>query len=112
MESHYNPPSAVSSAEVPLQTPMNGVGAVSKSLEGVGMWQLLLTVLVLSVTYDQGMGNKKKTKPLNEQLRVLAGRTAFRFPRFSRSQWIGLADACSRLFFFFIRCSQIHLEQG
>jgi len=61
MESHYNPPSAVSSAEVPLQTLMNGVGAVSKSLEGVGVWQLLLTVLVLSVTYDQGMGNEKPT---------------------------------------------------
>ncbi|KAA8897429.1 cytochrome P450 [Sphaerosporella brunnea] len=53
MDTTYNPPSAVSSAEQPLQTILNGVGAVSKSLEGVSMWQVLATILVLSITYDQ-----------------------------------------------------------
>jgi C-22 sterol desaturase len=54
MDSTFNPPSAVSSAEQPLQTVINGVGAFSKSLEGVSMWQILLTLLVVSITYDQG----------------------------------------------------------
>jgi hypothetical protein len=54
MDSTFSPPSAVSSAEQPLQTVINRVGAFSKSLEGVSMWQILLTLLVVSITYDQG----------------------------------------------------------
>lgn len=49
-------PSAVIAAELPLQTfIVKGVGAVGKSLGGVSTWQVLLTLLVLAVTYDQGM---------------------------------------------------------
>jgi hypothetical protein len=53
MAAELNPPSAVRSAEQPLQTFIHGVGAVGKSLEGVGVWTVLFTLLVLSITYDQ-----------------------------------------------------------
>jgi hypothetical protein len=59
----YNPPaaSAVESAEQPIQTLIGGgFGAVSKSLEGVSTWQIVLTILVLSITYDQGTSLRKK----------------------------------------------------
>lgn len=50
---NYNPPSAVQSADLPFQTLVNGVNVVGKRLEGISAWQMLLTVLVLSITYDQ-----------------------------------------------------------
>lgn len=49
----FNPPSAVSSADQPFQTLVNSVGAVGKTLEGVSTWQIVLTILVVAVTYDQ-----------------------------------------------------------
>lgn len=53
MEKAYNPPSAVSSADQPLQTLIDSVGFVGKSLEGVSTWQIVFTLIVLSITYDQ-----------------------------------------------------------
>lgn len=51
----HNVPTAstVGSADRPLRTVVSGFGAVGKSLEGIGAWQILLTLLVLSITYDQ-----------------------------------------------------------
>ncbi|KAI5779246.1 cytochrome P450 [Geopyxis carbonaria] len=49
----FNPPSAVSSADQPFQTLVNSVGVVGKTLEGVSTWQIVLTILVVAVTYDQ-----------------------------------------------------------
>lgn len=53
----YNAPtaSAVESADQPLQTVVSRFGAVGQSLEGIGAWQIVLTLLVLSITYDQCM---------------------------------------------------------
>ena len=53
----FNAPtaSAVESADQPLQTVVSRFGAVGQSLEGIGAWQILLTLLVLSITYDQCM---------------------------------------------------------
>ncbi|KAH0612593.1 uncharacterized protein H6S33_008973 [Morchella sextelata] len=46
-------PSAVSSAEQPFQSLVNTVGELGKSLEGISAWQAIVTILLLSVTYDQ-----------------------------------------------------------
>jgi hypothetical protein len=48
-------PSAVSSAEQPFQSLVNTVGELGKSLEGISAWQAIVTILLLSVTYDQGL---------------------------------------------------------
>lgn len=54
MASAFNPPTAVRSAEQPLQTFINDVGgAFGKRLESVSIWQILFSILVLSMTYDQ-----------------------------------------------------------
>ncbi|KAL7275084.1 RNA polymerase C-22 sterol desaturase [Rhizina undulata] len=50
---NYAPPSAVRSADLPFQTLVNGVGAVGKTLEAISGWQILLTFLIISITYDQ-----------------------------------------------------------
>ena len=100
MESHHNQPSAVSSPEVPLRALIHGVGAVSKSLEGVSTWQVLLTLLVLSITYDQGTENNE-----NEVFSDSVEKHILKPSSMISMGW--LTDALSRFF-----CSQVYLEQG
>jgi hypothetical protein len=52
--SAYNPPPAASAVESGGQAFVGGVGVVGKTLEGINIWQIVLTILVLSITYDQG----------------------------------------------------------
>ena len=65
-EAAFLAPSAVSGADLPLQTFIGAVGgAVGRSLLGVSAWQVLLTLLVLCVTYDQGELLASRAPPPN-----------------------------------------------
>ncbi|CAZ82209.1 unnamed protein product [Tuber melanosporum] len=51
--STFVPPSAVSSAEQPFQTLVEGFETIGKTLEGLSGWQIFFSIVILSITYDQ-----------------------------------------------------------
>lgn len=53
--SSFAHPSAVQSADQPFQSLVNTVGGLGKTLEGVSGWQVFFTIVLLSITYDQGL---------------------------------------------------------